>query len=427
MNDIKKFTDSNFATTILEKDKNPSLYRRFPSILLIIFILLSAGICYLGFLYYLNFKEKITENAENELHSVGVMKVNEILSWKEELLEDAENISKNPLIINDLVYYFNNKNKVNPNNTNQINYWLESLTKLYKFNCAILYDTSGNNCLSYPQNIIKDSYEDNIILRNSLNQRKINFSDIHFPDSDSNRLAFDLFIPILVVNEKDTVSAGVVTLEIDPRIYLFPTIQKWPSPSNTAEALLIEKSGSDVLYLNDLRHLENSALRLKIPLNKDNLPAAQILKGKTGFTEGIDYRGVEVFASLHQLPGTPWSLVTKIDKDEVFSGLAKRALWIAGYALLLIILSGSAIAFYWRQQKFTFFRKQYELELEKQALTKHYNYMFKYANDIIILTDEKWNILEVNDKAISVYGYTKEELLKLKLVDLRVNKSDLIP
>ena len=424
MNDTKKFTDSNFDTNILENDNNPSLYRRFPSILLIIFILLSTGICYLGFLYYLNFKEKITENAENELHSVGVMKVNEILSWKEELLEDAENISKNPLIINDLVYYFNNKNKFSPNNTKQINYWLESLTKLYKFNSAILFDTSGNNCLSYPLNINKDSYEDNIILRNSLNQRKINFSDIHFPDSDSNRLAFDLFIPILVVNEKDTVSAGVVTLEIDPRIYLFPTIQKWPSPSNTAEALLIEKSGNDVVFLNDLRHIGNSALRLKIPLTNDNLPATQVLKGKTGLTEGIDYRGVEVFASLHQLPGTPWSLVTKIDKDEVFSGLAKRALWIAGYALLLIILSGSAIAFYWRQQKFTFFRKQYELELEKQALTRHYNYMFRYANDIIILTDDKWNILEVNDKAISVYGYTKEELLKLKLVDLRVNKSE---
>ena len=94
MNDTKKFTDSNFDTNILENDNNPSLYRRFPSILLIIFILLSTGICYLGFLYYLNFKEKITENAENELHSVGVMKVNEILSWKEELLEDAENISK---------------------------------------------------------------------------------------------------------------------------------------------------------------------------------------------------------------------------------------------------------------------------------------------------------------------------------------------
>ncbi|MCX6165751.1 MAG: PAS domain S-box protein [Ignavibacteriae bacterium] len=45
--------------------------------------------------------------------------------------------------------------------------------------------------------------------------------------------------------------------------------------------------------------------------------------------------------------------------------------------------------------------------------------MIKNANDVFILYDEKANVIEVNEKAISLYGYTKKEFLSLSLNDLR--------
>ncbi len=41
----------------------------------------------------------------------------------------------------------------------------------------------------------------------------------------------------------------------------------------------------------------------------------------------------------------------------------------------------------------------------------HYRYFFKYANDIIILLDGNLKIVDVNDKAISTFGYTREEMI----------------
>ena len=50
---------------------------------------------------------------------------------------------------------------------------------------------------------------------------------------------------------------------------------------------------------------------------------------------------------------------------------------------------------------------------QKQALKKHSQYLYRFANDIILLTDEEWNILEANERAVRTYGYDREALLKM--------------
>jgi len=57
--------------------------------------------------------------------------------------------------------------------------------------------------------------------------------------------------------------------------------------------------------------------------------------------------------------------------------------------------------------------KRNELELMSK-----YQLLSEKTNDIIIFIDTNGNILEVNDAAISAYGYTREEFLKLTLFDL---------
>jgi len=53
--------------------------------------------------------------------------------------------------------------------------------------------------------------------------------------------------------------------------------------------------------------------------------------------------------------------------------------------------------------------------------------IIKNANDIFILLDEERNIIDVNEAAIKMYGYPREEFLKLKAEDLRIpeNKAEL--
>lgn len=54
-----------------------------------------------------------------------------------------------------------------------------------------------------------------------------------------------------------------------------------------------------------------------------------------------------------------------------------------------------------------------------EGSAKKYQVLLKQARDIILFIDMKGTILEANQAAVRAYGYTKEELLSLKIFDLR--------
>ena len=62
--------------------------------------------------------------------------------------------------------------------------------------------------------------------------------------------------------------------------------------------------------------------------------------------------------------------------------------------------------------------RQTESERVADLHASQRDFLTQYANDVVILADEEAHILEVNDRASSVYGYTREELLDMSLADL---------
>jgi PAS domain S-box-containing protein len=58
---------------------------------------------------------------------------------------------------------------------------------------------------------------------------------------------------------------------------------------------------------------------------------------------------------------------------------------------------------------------------EKAKLSaQNIHYLSKYANDFIILLDENFRFIEVNERVIDFYGYTREELIGMHASHLRV-------
>jgi PAS domain S-box-containing protein len=130
--------------------------------------------------------------------------------------------------------------------------------------------------------------------------------------------------------------------------------------------------------------------------------------------EGVDYRGVPVVSVLSKIPGTSWSMVSKIDKAEIYAPINQLANWLA-VMMLALIGTGGGIAVFWLNKE----RKQYQSELDHQRLTKHLDYLVKYANDIILLLDSAGKIADFNDRALEAYGYSAEEFSGLNIDDLR--------
>jgi PAS domain S-box-containing protein len=139
--------------------------------------------------------------------------------------------------------------------------------------------------------------------------------------------------------------------------------QSRPAASRTAETLPVRRDGGQVIFLNDLRRRQNTALNLRLPLAPENrLPAA---------------------------------------------------------VAALVALAGAAAALLWRHQRAELDRLRYRTELERRALVDHLGYLTLHAHDIILLADEEFRIVEANERAVSAYGYSREELLGLNLRDLR--------
>ena len=158
----------------------------------------------------------------------------------------------------------------------------------------------------------------------------------------------DAIAPIL---DDSSQPIAIVVLRSKAEDFLYPLIQKWPTPSKTAETLLVRRDGDSVLYLNELRHRSNTALNLRIPITNKTLPAVQTVLGKYDRLDGKDYRGVDVLAVGQPILQTPWFIVSKVDEKEILAEVRYRAWVIFIIVVLLILISAGLISLIYRKQR----------------------------------------------------------------------------
>ncbi|RZT75783.1 PAS domain S-box-containing protein/diguanylate cyclase (GGDEF)-like protein [Azospira oryzae] len=145
---------------------------------------------------------------------------------------------------------------------------------------------------------------------------------------------------------------------IDPGAVLFPLIQARPVPSTTAETLLLRQDESDFLVLNELRHRQDTALKLHLRREESMLGAPATAAPQQ---EGVDYRRQLTLATRQQVADTPWILVTKVDAEEILSPVRQRNFLTYGVSLLLLAGGGAFTLYLLRQQR-KFFAERHERE-----------------------------------------------------------------
>jgi PAS domain S-box-containing protein len=221
----------------------------------------------------------------------------------------------------------------------------------------------------------------------------------------------DLVVPITDPEKNDSSVIGALILRIDPNKVLFPLIQSWPIKNKTSESFIFHVEDDSIVYLSDLRYIPDASLNFKKSLTEEKLASSMAVRGYLESSDAIDYRGVPVFASMKKVPESPWFLLAKTDKDEIYKGLKVQLNYVRIIIVLLIILTLFLCGGLWWQQRIRFYRDKLKRELERQALTKHYDYILKFANDLILLMDSDFKIIEANDKALDAYKYDRKELI----------------
>jgi len=382
-------------------------------VIFIVFVLFVSA----GGHFIFNYQQRSLQQEKlKELTAICDLKIRQITQWRLERLGGGEFLSDNTLIINKLAEFLQNPGEKIVRE--DLLTTIESLVKNYDYRSALFIDTSGIVQLAYPEQ--DKSIGDHIrsLIPGIIKNRKVELTDLHRAESVG-YVHLDLLVPLINKRLNDTLVIGVLALRIDPEKILFPLIQSWPLVSKSSESLLIRKDGDEIIYLNKLRHVANTELLLKKPLSTEKLPSAMALQGITGTVDGIDYRGVSVIAAMKKVPGTQWYMVAKIDSEEVLKEFYSKMILVIIILVLVLSSAGLFLSFIIRNQRAKYYRQKYETELDRLALIKHFDYILKFANDIILLINSDLRIVEANDMALVTYGYTREEFIGLPLEDIR--------
>lgn len=341
----------------------------FPLLPLAVFV--GAVLCIvLGASKYQGYMQTVSRhNAAEALEAIADLKVSQINAWRAERIGDARVLSVdlgNALRVAAFV-----ESPSAGDSGEDILRFMEAFLDSYGYRSVALTTVDGTVRLSAgPDAAIVGPYGRSLIRRVAQLRRPL-LSDFHRA-SNVEGVHLDLCAPILVRGPEGERCAGAYLLRIDPDKFLYPTVQDWPTPSPTAETLIVRREGDDALFLNELRHRKDSAMRLRLSIHNLTLPAAVAVLGYSGVMEGFDYRGVPVVAATRSIPETSWSLVAKVDSAEIYSPIRRQTRAMGIMVTGLVFIAGLLVTLWWREREAVLLKRRLAAESARLAMQELY-------------------------------------------------------
>ena len=383
-------------------------------VLLLISILMAVGIVASGVYYYRQYKSRFRIQVERQLTAVAELKAGEIARYRQERQEDAELFLGNPAFSALVGRYF--ERPEDRENLDLLRTWLSHVQKAYDYNRVMLLDPQFNKRISLPEEPERSESWVSPGSAEALRSGQIVLEDF-YRNEENGKIYLKIMTPIRDASRSARL-LGIIALRIDPESYLFPLIKRWPMPSRTAETLLVRRDGDEVLYLNELRFQKNTALRLRFPLSRREIPTVRAVLGEEGIIEGRDYRGEPVVVAAHAVPDSPWFIVARMDRAEAYAP-SKGRLWEIS-ALIGTLLFGAVAAsgYVWRRQRAHYFRERYRATEDLRESESRLAAITESAHNAILMMNPAGEITFWNPAAERILGYTKAEAVGRQLHDL---------
>ena len=338
-------------------------------------------------------EQRLREDAQANLQAIAELKANQIIAWRAERLADAAVVMDSPSFLEGLESWITRPQAEGEEN---ILTRFRSLREHGHYCDILLMDVSGHVRLSLagrPGTLHTDVTQ---VLPTAFRERRPMLCD---PNAGGPGQAphLDLVVPLAAENGATPRLAGALVLQIDPQQFLYPLIQSWPVPSRTAETLLFQREGDTVLYLNELRHQQDTALKLRIPLSRTDVPAVMAVLGKEGLVQGKDYRGVEVLSVLKAIPDSPWFLVAKVDVAEILSTQRLIAVLILTLVLAIVAVAVASMGVVWQRNQKTHYRSLLQAE-------EKFRVLFEVSSDAIMtLEPPTWRFTSGNPATVKMF------------------------
>jgi PAS domain S-box-containing protein len=365
---------------------------------LIVFVIIAGGVVCLR-----AEETRIRKEKFEELAAIGKLKVDQILRWRKERIANIRQLSEAPFLRKAVEEWLHKPDDATLKKDIVQRLKLETLTGIYTQ--VLLMDADAHILFSFPETAeVIDEIRN--VVRKAWGQSGVFVSELH--SGVPGEADVDTVAALRGVSGQPL---AVAVLTSDAREYLFPILQAWPALHRSGETLLVRRDGENALFLNNLKYRKNTILTLRLPLTKIKVPAVQAVLGKTGPTVGPDYRGVEVFADLRPVPGTPWYLVTKVDAEEVLAEVRFRAIMTITMVLILIagILGLIVLLFQIRLMK----ERETAAKMFQESEVMHRKLFENSWDAMMIIDPPSWKFVSGNSSMLRMFGAKEETELLL--------------
>jgi len=366
------------------------------------FVVIAVALSGMGYWYYHTQAQAIHQSNYEDIAAIAQMKVGQIAQWRKERILDVSREANSPTLSQALGKIA--ENGETPEVRERVLKMLAIARNGGMYTNTIVLSPAGQVLFSTGDGPVSID----ATTRRSVEAARTNPGGVlsDFFRTPEGEVDIDA---VAAVRDAGGNPVGFIILRSRAADYLYPLIQSWPTTSHTAETLLVQREGGDVIFLNELRHRSKTALSLRHSLNQTGMPAVQAAMGRRGMFDGKDYRNVEVVADLGAIPGSPWFMVAKVDREEIMAEAGFRAIStgiIAGTFILLVSLA-TAFAYTWQHTKL--FRRLFESERHERETQGIYRATLYSIADGVLITDTSGRLLEMNDVAERLTGWTEAE------------------
>ncbi len=360
-------------------------------------------------------RRDIEAGAKRTMGNMAVLKAGQVDHWRRERLSDGMALSGHTAL-GDAFERWLARGAGGQAGRRWMLQRLEAVRRSHEdYASLLMLDRHGQVRFGTPEPQEIDVRERQLALR-AMATRQALLGDFHL-DATSHKPFLGMASPLLAGDDDNLRVVGALYFRVDPARFIYPMIEAWPLDSRTAETLLVRRDDDRVLFLNRLRRVDAKPLTFSAPLNESDLPAALALRGETGVGSGRDYRGERVLYYLLRIPDTEWAMVAKIDEAEVYAPLRDLA-WYVSLGLFAA-LNLAAYLFWTLRGRAELAYHGYRTQLQNRMLMQRLENVARSASDIIVLTDMHGHVVEVNDKAVEAFGYSRAELHEMAAIDLR--------